>query len=259
MDETLGSFKQINYLWHKIKYYYKNLDNKYFNDLLDIYPEFIRPNMLGILNYIKNKKIKNSDLKVIIFTNNKTSKEWVILIKNYFNYKINYDLFDNLICCYKKNNQIIEPNRTSNNKIFDDLIRCCNLHPKANIFFIDDNYHKYMNTNKLEYYKIKKYIYELDENTLFNRICLSNFIKNRIISLNLLEIIKDNYFYNINDNNSYIRIHYILSKKIINKLIKFFKRNKKNKTRQAKIYNSNKYTHKRYKKNKKYIKYMNFF
>ena len=40
-----------------------------FNKLLDLYPEFLRPNIINILRYLKNKKKTNCCQKMMIYTN----------------------------------------------------------------------------------------------------------------------------------------------------------------------------------------------
>ena len=54
MDETLGFFQQINYLWHLILKLNNKINENLFKYLLNLYPEFIRPNILEILTYLKN-------------------------------------------------------------------------------------------------------------------------------------------------------------------------------------------------------------
>ena len=59
MDETLGSFQQFSiivYIFEKIK---KNkINQKEFNKLLDIFSNYLRTDIINILNYLKEKKIK---------------------------------------------------------------------------------------------------------------------------------------------------------------------------------------------------------
>ena len=86
------------------------------NDLLDIFDLYLRTDILKILNYLKNKKEKNALDKVIIFTNNQGPKDWGNKIKNYFNYKLKYNLFDQIIGAYKVNGKQVERLRTSHNK-----------------------------------------------------------------------------------------------------------------------------------------------
>ena len=67
MDETLGSFTDLEILWSTIiELQYSNIDKttlyvtpdnlKLFNTFLDLYPEFLRYGILHILKYIYQKK-----------------------------------------------------------------------------------------------------------------------------------------------------------------------------------------------------------
>ncbi len=59
MDETLGYFTEFGIFWDSLKLYCTNenidfnqVENQ-FNEIFGLYPEFIRPNILSILNYLK--------------------------------------------------------------------------------------------------------------------------------------------------------------------------------------------------------------
>ena len=61
LDETLGYFTQFGIFWDSLKNYIenknkKNLTQNDFNDILDLYPEYLRPNIINILIYLKKKK-----------------------------------------------------------------------------------------------------------------------------------------------------------------------------------------------------------
>ena len=55
LDETLGYFTQLGIIWECL---INEIDNNLLNffNTLDLYPEFLRPNIFNILNYIKKKK-----------------------------------------------------------------------------------------------------------------------------------------------------------------------------------------------------------
>lgn len=215
IDETLGFFQEINYLWHLIKNIMPNINNSEFFKLLDLYPEFLRPNILIILNYIKNAKINNNCTNVMIFTNNQTSTEWTTLLVDYFNFKLKYVLFDKIIGAFKIKGKVIEINRTSHNKIFSDFINCTKLPNNTKICFIDDKYYNTMENKNLIYIKIKPYIYEISKDILFNRF-YNNFNRfDRKIKINLIHKIENKFNYIFLDNNENIEIHKILSKKIL--------------------------------------------
>ena len=59
VDETLGYFVEFGIFWDALLQYKPahKLDQHEFNTILDLYPEFIRPNILSILSYLKHKMI----------------------------------------------------------------------------------------------------------------------------------------------------------------------------------------------------------
>ena len=62
LDETLGYYVEFGMFWDALKNYIQtqnlviNINQVLFNTILDLYPEFLRPNILNILNYLKQKK-----------------------------------------------------------------------------------------------------------------------------------------------------------------------------------------------------------
>ena len=69
LDETLGYFVEFGIFWDCLSFYLNHNNNnnnnnnnddelyqEYFNKILDLYPEFLRPNIIHILNYLKKKK-----------------------------------------------------------------------------------------------------------------------------------------------------------------------------------------------------------
>ena len=82
LDETLGHFVQLGIFQDVIE---KTLDitlnDDAFFELLDLYPEFLRPNIMNILKLICGKKKQNICGKLLIYTNNQGPKEWAIKIK----------------------------------------------------------------------------------------------------------------------------------------------------------------------------------
>lgn len=161
MDETLGHFSQLGIIVDGIeKVIKKKLNQTEFNNLLDIFYLYLRPDIIKILNYLKNKKEKNKLDKVIIFTNNQGPKDWTNKIKNYFNYKLKYNLFDQIIGAYRINGKEVERLRTSHNKRYNDLLKIAKLSDKTRICFIDDLYHFEMENKNLFYINIYPYEYE---------------------------------------------------------------------------------------------------
>ena len=163
LDETLGYFTEFGIFCDCLNDYFKN--NQYsernFNELLNLFPEFLRPKILSILQYLKIKKKENKCYKVMIYTNNQGDKSWAMNIKNYFDEELNYKLFDQIIAAFKVRGEQIEMGRTSHDKTINDFISCTKLPEDIEICFIDDVYHSGMNDDKVYYINVKPYYHKL--------------------------------------------------------------------------------------------------
>ena len=127
LDETLGYFTQYGIFWDSLVNYLK-VKNKPimtqtdFDEVLDLYPEFLRPNIINILSYLKRKKETNCCHKMMIYTNNTGPREWAKYIIGYFEGKIKYKLIDQIIAAFKINGKRVEICRTTHNKTHKDFI-----------------------------------------------------------------------------------------------------------------------------------------
>lgn len=186
MDETLGHFSELNMFWTSLKEYLflKNLSN-HINDkhkettfftILDIYPEFLRPNIIGILKYLRIKQEQGDVDKIMIYTNNNGPKDWVLSIRDYFNTKLDYPIFDNVIAAFMVNGKIVEPKRTTFFKTYDDLVNCTKLSKHAEVCFIDDQYHPHMINDKVYYIYTQPYVIRVEFSEMIAR-----FLKAKII------------------------------------------------------------------------------
>lgn len=183
LDETLGYFTQVCILWESLELYVKHnnceieLSQDFFDKLLDLFPEYIRPNIESILNYLSKKKTQNHCKHVMIYTNNQRQKKWVFMIKKYFENKIKFDLFDQIICAFKINGKHIELCRTTHNKTHKDLIKCTKIPTNTEICFIDDTYFPEMHSTDIYYIKLKPYTFCLHENIIITRFVSSDLFK----------------------------------------------------------------------------------
>ena len=186
MDETLGQFSQLGIIVDGVqRIIKKKLNQNEFNFLLNSFPFYLRKDIFKTLNYLKNKKLKNELDRVIIFTNNQGPKEWSNKIKNYFNYKLNYNLFDQVIGAYMINGNLVEHLRTSHNKRYLDLLKIAKLPIYTKICFIDDLYHVEMENKNLFYINITPYEYEYSNNIILNILKNKlNFNNNSLIIVN---------------------------------------------------------------------------
>jgi hypothetical protein len=240
LDETLGHFVQIGAFWDALKSYHnKNLRDEHFFFTLNLFNEFLRPKILKILQFLKEKKLSNKCDKIMIYTNNQGPKEWANLIKSYFHYKLNYPLFDQVIGAFKIQGKIVEPNRRSHDKSVDDLIRCTKIPNETQICFLDDQMHPKMKSDNVLYINIKPYIYNIPFDIMANTYYEAYFKLNRNINNKPIKENFINFIVNYTKNYNFsilqkrhieLQVDDILSKKILIYLKDFFdKSNIKNK------------------------------
>jgi hypothetical protein len=235
LDETLGYFVELGIFINALEtILHTTISDNDFVKLLDLYPEFIRPNIMKILRYLKYKK-KHNKTQVMIYTNNQGPREWVVKIKDYFENKLNYKLFDHIIAAFKVRGERIEMNRTSHDKTLDDFIRCTKLPKTTNICFLDDQYHPGMEHENVYYINLKPYKNTIDFNVMAERYYDSK--------MNTSDMDKDEFIKQITDNmkqynipiyskkSDELQIDKIVGKKIIYHLEEFFKSQLQNNTR----------------------------
>ena len=265
LDETLGYFVEFGMFWEAFTNYLtylnknknininNNLTQDQFNDLFDLYPEFCRPDIIKILEYLKEQKEKCICNKIMIYTNNQGPREWVEYIKKYFEKKINYKLFDQIIGAFKINGKAIEICRTSHLKNHKDLVRCSKIPIHTHICFLDDVFYPKMSNNNVYYINIKPYIYDLSFDTLIIRF-LNNKISESYNIINKVEF-KD-YILSFMQNYQYLFVRKKheeynfdkeLSKQILNHLHIFFTKPFSSNTRKTNIKKGKNKTKKQYK------------
>ncbi len=185
VDETLGYFSQLGAFMDALSFYYKDFSRSHlerFNEILDLYPEFIRTNMIDILKYISNKKIQGTCSGIFIYTNNRGPRTWVQHIAKYFEYKVGDQLFDKIIAAYKVNGKVVEQGRTSQNKTYADLLRITGISPQAEVCFVDDLNHPDMRHSNVLYLNVKPYVKTLSVNEMIRRYLDSGVIPSHNIN-----------------------------------------------------------------------------
>ena len=249
LDETLGYFGQLGRFCNLLDEYYKNPNKAYsiFNELMDLYPEFTRPNIINILKHLLQKKKENKCQAVMIYTNNTGERKWAEHIKGYFEHKLNSKIFEQIIAAFKINGKIVEINRTSHEKSVDDFFRCTKLPSDIEICFIDDLFHPKMNNDNVYYIHVKEYKHLLPATEMLNRYLnssLSSDIKNKeefkqftMFNLKYSVVEKDKHEHEID---------IIVSKKMLEHIKEFF--DKDEPSMKLKVCNKNQ---KSFKKNNK--------
>jgi len=173
LDETIGQFSNLHELTNAFKNVLQRpLKQMEFDELLNLYPEFLRPGILTILEFLEYKKRQGSLHKVYLYTNNQCGKEWVDQIVAYINKKIGATkpLFDDVIYAFKIKNQIVDMRRTTNNKTHEDLIKCTMMKDDTTeICFIDDKKYMRMYGERVYYIQPRPYIHPLSKQDIIGR------------------------------------------------------------------------------------------
>lgn len=200
LDETLGDFGDLCFLWHMIEPYIPTFMTKIeaFQKLLELFPECIRPGIVSILEYLYKKKAAGLCSHVFLYTNNQRSREWVELILEYFELKTP-GLFDQAICAFKIQDKRIEPMRTSHSKTYNDFIRCTLLPKNAQICFIDNAHHPKMVHDRVYYIQPRSYEHGLSGEEMVRRI--SQWTMFSILLTESLDKIKEDFKSFINKKN----------------------------------------------------------
>lgn len=168
LDETLGSFIDLDILWSMLKEHNVSVP---FNDLLDLYPEFLRYGIIPILEYLYLKKKSGHCNKIFIYTNNQCQSNWPSMISDYFDYKLKTDgkLFDKIIHAFKINNKHVELSRTTHEKTHCDFIKCTLLPKTTEICFIDNSEFDNMKADRIYYIQPASYYHNLSHHDIVTR------------------------------------------------------------------------------------------
>lgn len=244
LDETLGYFTQFGILWDSLNHLLKSckregLTQTEFNQVLDLYPEVLRPNILHILNYLKGKKRSKCCHKMMIYTNNTGPREWAHLLIGYFEGKVRYKLVDQLVAAFKINGKHVEICRTTHQKTHRDLIKCTKIPHDAEICFMDDSFHPEMAKDNIYYINIKPYYHDLVFEDMLERLAKSAIGQQLLAETDKTQeewtdalhahIDQYHYFVREKDPKEY-EVDKALGKHIISHLQMFFSRSLRNKT-----------------------------
>ena len=148
--------------------------------------------------------------------------------RNYFEEKINYKIFDQIIAAFKIQGKKVEICRTTHMKTHADLIKCTKLPENTQICFLDDVFYPGMSNEKIYYINVKPYIHDLDFNTMITRMLNDGSIIADIddpaycrkFILSFMK--KFNYIY-VDKKEDNQEVDNIISKKILHHLHTFFK------------------------------------
>jgi hypothetical protein len=163
----------------------------------------------------------------MIYTNNQGPSSWAKNIIGYFQEKLNYKLFDQIIAAFKIKGKHVELCRTTHMKTHEDLLRCTQVPDDTHICFLDDVFYPGMNNDNLYYINIKPYVHDISFDVLISRLVKSNILELTVNDYNdlqkhlLFSMQQYNYTY-VNKNKKSFTVDKILSKKILHHLHDFF-------------------------------------
>ena len=232
VDETLGYFVELGIFCDALtRIAWNNNHNAqyaYFNHLMDIFPEFLRPNILELLQFLKMKKNAKECAGVLVYTNNCGPRIWVEHITKYIESKLDAPLFDQIVAAFKVNGEIIEVGRTTSDKTYEDLLRCTKLPSNVEVCFLDDQMHSKMEHAQVYYINVKPYVHQLSVETLIDRF-MNNPILRSTTAVNVTEFRTHvmNFMQRFNaaytpKNELEQQVDTIISKKIMEHLKTFF-------------------------------------
>jgi hypothetical protein len=235
LDETIGYFTEISIFWDALEQFYgHNLFADKFFEMLDVFPEVFRPNILNILDMLNKKKMKKCCYKLFIYTNNQGPKSWVTMLSDYINKKTGHTVFDYIIAAYKVRGKQIEPKRTSHEKSVKDLINCTNIPANTEICFIDDLYHPLMDKENVNYINIKPYRVSIPFEEMANRYydaVMTNTIQKTVFVNNIVAFMKQYNYMVLNKSEEEKNVDTIVSKKLLENLDDFLKNSRTPNTR----------------------------
>ena len=253
LDETLGYFVELSLFWDVLQSYFEDslhhFNQSLFNSLLDLYPEFIRPNMFQILQYVQYKRKTKTCDKIMIYTNNRHSTEWPQYIKGYFEQKasIGPPVFDQIIHSFKIKGQLVETLRTTNRKTHGDLLKCTRLPKQTQVCFIDNTLHIGMCNETIYYINVKSYIHKLPFRIMVERFTKSTntriqslrkcIINERDFYTNILSLLNEYDYKYVKKPSIEYEMDKIISKKLLHYLNRFFSTNADLDTEQVVILN----------------------
>lgn len=228
LDETLGYFTQLSILWDAIQKIIGIQDEDHFFEIVDLYPEFLRPKILHIIKYIKDRRNDGSCDKVMIYTNNNGPSYWARMIANYFDNRVGMKIFDQIIAAFKVHDKKVEICRTSHGKSVSDLFKCTKLPDDTQICFIDDKFHQDMKANNVYYIYVKPYIHSMRFDTMVER-----YYDHFVPTIKRMDFVRDVTKYMINSKYTHIdktlqekEVDEVISKQILLHFDDFFERRK---------------------------------
>lgn len=156
LDETLGYFTELSIIWGCLQSVYKAKGQYTFNKLCEVFEnDYFRPGIFKVFRFLKKQ---GDAVRVILYTNNTGSMEWLRLILNFIEMKAGVNnLFYKIVPGYKPGQRTGPCRRSSFDKTYPEIVRCASIPADAKIIFFDDLWHSQMNAKEVTYVRVKAY------------------------------------------------------------------------------------------------------
>jgi hypothetical protein len=180
LDETIGSFSDFHSIWARLETHMKTQQT--FNDIMELYPDFLRVDILSVFIYIRAKQESGHCLPIYIYTKNQCEAvNWIYQLIHYIEFKISpeapYQLFARPICAFQIRGKQIEKSRTTHEKTYSDFVKCSRLTPSQELCFIDDVYYKKMKNRRVYYIQPPPYVHSVPYREVVDRFLKSDVYK----------------------------------------------------------------------------------
>lgn len=191
LDETIGHFFLVRLIWESMHHFieynhiaYKLTQND-FNELIDMYPETLRPDIISVLTYLRRKRQLGACGGIMIYTNNRYPKEWVDMITSYIENRVGGRVFDRTVLAFKLRGKVQELMRTTAEKKLSDFVACCRLPTDIEICYIDDTEYLGMSSDNVFYLKLRPYYYYYTKDVVVNRMMMGSLVNHILMIENI--------------------------------------------------------------------------
>jgi len=235
LDETLGCFVELGMFCDALE---KTLDTQieqvHFFEIMTLFPEFMRPNIINILSFLLDKKKRKHCKKIMIYTNNQGPRSWTENIAAYFSHILGENVFDDIILAFKVRGKQVEICRTSHNKSVKDLVNCTKIPKDTKVCFLDDQFHPEMEHDNVFYINVKPYTANIPFKEMADRYYAkynSSNIEQDAFHKKISDYMKRYKFTVVSKSPEEKKVDRVISKQIVIYLEEFFHKHRRNGTR----------------------------
>lgn len=170
LDQTLGHFTELSIVWGCLQTVNAAKTHQDFHRLCEIFEnDYFRPGIFRVMRFLAEKK-KTNPIKVVLYTNNIGSMDWLKMIISYLEKRVgSKDIFDVIVPGYNPYKGPYQM-RSSFDKTYPEIRRCAKIPADAKLIFFDDVEHPGMIHKNITYIKVKPYIRSNTAEEILKRI-----------------------------------------------------------------------------------------